>query len=1122
MNIEPDSKGELYQYFLTEAPELLQSLEETLLSLIEEKTVDKVHTLMRSAHTLKGSAASVEEETIKTIAHHLEDVFQALYAPELDIDPELGALLLDAYDCLRTPLSATLSDLTYDENAVLEQTAAIFAQLQTKLGDFFGREAPLPTSEELGFDVVGSIFSESITQDLEQLEAVIVSQDERQVEEVLRSQAEFFLELGISYNLPGLEEIAQTILAAIEQNQDRILEIAVAALDNFYQAREDILAGDRDRGGKVSAELQSWVQLNEVADEEQFFADSIDDDSELTIAFPAPIVADASSNIEPESEPTEIIAAEEDTEDELEVETVEAVKSVGSESEAIQVTAEHTVRSTSPLERILNSIAIVATPSSNEEKFQPPEVTTPPDSESQPSSLMPSIRVAIKQLDRLNHTVGELLIKENQQNLQHNRLQVLIKETLQQFRSCQQGLFQLSDWSDKQRRDRRRRQRKNSDRQGLTPGLLAGRRSLGKEAVAESDSATLDLRAESHLAHAPSALTPRQPTAISSPSRDISLVSTALKSQSATQTLFDSLELDAYSDLDIMVQTFTENMMQLGNKIEAIDRMLQQSYLDVGKRKQLLDRAQEDLFQARMVPLSTVLNRFPRHVQQMVATHKKPAQLKNIGSKVTIDKAIAEKLYEPLLHLIRNAYDHGLETPEVRQQHGKPEAGKITIHAYNQGNRTIIEIQDDGRGIDWERVLTKAMANELLRPNEVADISEAQLAEVLFKPGFSTASKVTDLSGRGVGLDVVKSQIEALDGTISVRSVRGRGTTFTLQLPLNLTTARLLLCQAKGITYALLSTEIERVLAPLPEQIQYRSSLAGEGMQSFWHWQQGEERELIPICPLENLISYEYPIVARSNSLLNAVAPQKSKKQRNSLLLVKTEGKKLCLQVEKILVEQELVIKSLSSLAIVPKYVQGYSVLGDGNLSLVINPIELVVRAYNTASLEVAEQPVFSQLSTQPLLTETAIMRPVPAKPTATEPAGGEMVSGSLTNNSLVLVVEDSIVQRQSLVMILENAGYQVLQAGNGKEAISQLNQYPEVRLVICDIEMPLMNGFEFLSYCQRDPQFSDIPVVMVTTRSGQKHRQLAVSLGAKSYLTKPASDRQLLTVIAELLAQSK
>ncbi len=1104
MNIESDPQGELFQYFLTEAPELLELIEETLLSLIEEKTVDKVHTLMRSAHTLKGSAASVEQETIQTIAHHLEDVFQALYPDELDIDPELGTLLLQGYDCLRTPLSATLSNLPYDENAILEQTAAVFAELQSKLGDFFGREAPIPTSEELGFDVVGSIFKDSIVQDLENLEAVIASQDIQEIENVLRSQAEFFMDLGTSYNLPGLAEIAQTAISAIEQNNDSILEIAVAALDNFHQARTDILAGDRDRGGEVSPQLQNWGQTNTspTPEEDIFSLEPLEDSSELTGIFSVEVVDSVPASLESELESveltidsvpasleselesveltidsatasleseaklelTETITAETNSKQEEHLNNSEQIVPVKPEREPIQVAAEYPIKPTSILERILQSITVDATPVANPENTKPIEVATPSRAKKTSSSVLPTIRVAIEQLDRLNHTVGELFIKENQQNLQHERLQLLVQETFQEFHSCKQQVFQLSNWSEQQKRDYKRKQRRHRHNQRV---------------------AAREIFSDNYLT-----------------SRTLATPSSSIESG------FDPLEMDVYSDLDIMLQSLTENIVQLGDKIEVVERILQQSHLDVSKRKQLLDRAQEELFQARMLPLSTVLNRFPRHLQQMVATHKKPAQLKTIGSEVTIDKAIAEKLYEPLLHLIRNAYDHGLEDSNMRRQQNKPEAGTITIHAYNQGNRTIIKVGDDGNGINWERVLTKAIDNQLLSPTEIANISEAQLADVLFQPGFSTAQTVTDLSGRGVGLDVVKSQLEAIDGSISVRSEQGKGTTFILQLPLNLTTARLLLCQAKGITYALLSTEIERVLSPFPEEIQHQPSMTEEGIKSFWRCQQGGNMELIPICPIEDFIHYQYPVVSQSNFPLGTFAPKKNQARHNPLLLIQTEGKKLCLEVERILVEQELVIKSLKSLAILPSYIQGYSVLGDSNLSLVINPIELVAHAYSSQILNPAKQSLSLNSPNQQILTETTI-------PSKTE----KIATGNLAKNIQILVVEDSIVQRQSLVMNLEKSGYQAIQAGNGQEAIAKLNQYPEICLVICDIEMPVMNGFEFLSYCQKSSKFSHIPMAMVTTRSGQKHRQLALSLGAKSYITKPASDRQLIEVISELLS---
>ena len=1069
MNSESDFQGELFGYFLMEAPELLVVIEETLLSLIEEKTVDRVHTLMRSAHTLKGSAASVGQETIKTIAHHLEDVFQALYPNELEIDPELGTLLLEGYECLRSPLSALIANLPYDENIILEQTATVFAQLQIKLGDFFGREAPLPTSEELGFDVVESIFQDSIVQDLEALEKVIATQDSQEIEQVLRSQIDFFLDLGTSYELPGLVTISQTLLSAINNYSDSISEIATIALANFQQARKDILAGDREWGGKVSTDLQNWIDAQTLSLEteenweytgiispeeiylEEFQLEPELDSGELTLDTNQEYLeSEAKLEIEEVSLTEELVTEVEHQEEEVNI------ISFQEETEPVKVAVAETSQPISILEKIIQSITVTVNPGNHTHSSQTLEVATPHQNKQAFHSQSPTIRVALEQLDRLNHTVGELFIKENQKNLQQNRLQLLVRETFQEFYNCQQKLFKISSWSEKQRRIYRRRQRRNYHNQKLVLDNLNSHKLLTEDRE---------------------------------------------RVQEMTESRFDPLEMDVYSDLDIMLRSLTDNMMQLRGKIEAIDGILQQSQLDLSKGKQLLDRAQEELLQARMVPLGTVLNRFSNHLQQMVATHKKPAQLKIIGAEVTIDKAIAEKLCEPLLHLVRNAYDHGIEAPEIRQQRQKPDTGAITIHAYNQGNRTVIKITDDGNGINWEHVLNKAIDKQLLDSSQVTNITENQLADILFQPGFSTAPKVTDLSGRGVGLDLVKNQIEAIDGSISVRSEQHQGTTFILKLPLNLTTSRLILCQSKGIIYGFLSTEIDRVLSPLPEEIQYQLSITKTGSKSFWCYQQEDVKELIPILTLEELVNYQYPLVFQNNSLFDASAQKKSQERHNPLLLIQTEGKKVCLEVEKILSEQELVIKSLKSLATLPSYIQGYSVLGDSKLALVINPLELVTYDYNTQIFKSDQQSLTLNLLNQ-----------------VTPPNNFTPDSPHKQKNFQVLVVEDSIVQRQCLVLTLEKVGYQVIQAGNGQEAIEKLNLYPEISLAICDIEMPIMNGFELLSHCHKNPQLSHISFVMLTTRSGQKHRQLALSLGARAYLTKPTSDRQLIDVIFEIL----
>jgi chemotaxis family two-component system sensor histidine kinase/response regulator PixL len=566
-------------------------------------------------------------------------------------------------------------------------------------------------------------------------------------------------------------------------------------------------------------------------------------------------------------------------------------------------------------------------------------------------------------------------------------------------------------------------------------------------------------------------------------------------------------------------------MVQLEEKIEALEGLAQHFRFNLGKRKQLLSGAQEDLFQARMLPLTTVLNRFPRLLQQMIASHQKPAQLDLIGANVLVDKIIIEKIYDPLLHLIRNAYDHGLESPEIRRQQGKSETGQITVKAYHQGNRTVIEIKDDGQGLNWERIRLKAVEKNLLTPEQAASASQAQLAEVLFEPGFSTAEKISQLSGRGVGLDVVRTQLEALQGKISVNSQLGQGTTFILQLPLSLTTARLLVCESQGIIYALLSEVIDQVLLPQPDRLQQQQSSRGDKQNTFLCWQEESEQQLIPIYPIADLINYQYPTFFNEENKSLGIFPLQPKNSVNPLLMFKDQQQRLCLQVDRILVEQELVIKSLGNTLNLPSYIQGYSVLGDGSLTLVIDPTVLVTQIGTSnpkANSLFQKLPLGKSSGSQSVasLTKDGLTLPTIKEEIALIDERQSERSYASEKHK-ILVVDDSIVQRQTLTQNLQKAGYQILQAGNGEEALAQLNRDSEIKLVICDIEMPQMNGFEFLSHWRQDSRFAEIPVIMLTTRSGTKHRNLALALGAKVYFTKTCSEQDLLTKVDELIPKA-
>jgi two-component system, chemotaxis family, sensor histidine kinase and response regulator PixL len=1181
-----DFQESLDRYFEIEAAELLQTIEQTLLSLVEEKTIERVHTLMRAAHTIKGSAANCGFKTIETIAHHLEDVFQALYPPELEIDPELGLLLMEGYDCLYDPLSALLAKVPYDEAATLERTATLFARLQTHLGDFFGRETPLPTAAELGFDVIGSIFTDSIPHDLEDLATAIASQQEHKVSDSLRSLAEFLLELGGSYSLPGIAAIAKTTLCALECHPARVLQLAPIALANFQQAQIEIAAGDRSIGGAVSAELAAWggseppakstsspsIEVDAAADwlslveptnftnlggEEAQVATNnsaslewlslVDDEptveepqsvdlttssewlslvDDATIVEPLIASADADSTTtewlslvddeptiekpaeiaNPDLSATEWLALADDetisdppvaidnsdnasewlslVEDEptapttvdLDPEIVE-IGSFEPEITASSIEPELTEYLVEAIESHASTELTIVTKSGVDRIFQSislgnlaptgadPESASPaPEREAQPD-LSVSVRVATVQLERLSHTIGELLIDDNQQDLRAQQLQKLTQATVEQYRRCEQKLRLVSDWADKNAAIDDRQ--KVASRRGKT---AKNRQKAGKK--------TADRQIQSQ---------------------------------------FDSLELDVYSDLSILIQNLTDDLAELGTQVGNLAEMTQRSRLTMHKRQQLLSEAQSELFEARTIEIAGVLNRFPRLLQQMVASHRKPARLELIGSEVSVDKIIAEKLYDPLLHLVRNAYDHGIEPPEQRALHGKSETGQLTIKVYHQGNRIKIEVSDDGQGLNWERIRNRAIDLHLLEAATAHTASEAELAEIMFAPGFSTAEKVNDLSGRGIGLDVVRDRIGALQGTIDVRSVAGKGTTFAMQFPLNLTTTRLMICESEGFIHALRSDAIVQVLIPTPDRIQSQA-LQSDRATNFLRWGEGNDRKLIPIYPVSSLIDYHCSILTDRQDVTN-LFPVKAKNSTNALLLLEIDNEQICLEVSRILVEQELVVKSLGTTFGLPSYIQGYSVLGDGSLTLALDPIELLAQVRTNA-------PVSQPLAAKKVAALPGNIQAVlpPAADTALPDEVAQTID-RLNNRTVpqagrqlqVLVVDDSLVQRQSLARSLSKAGCQVIQASHGREGILRLQEHPKVRLVVCDIEMPQMNGFEFLSYCRQDPKLAQIPIVMLTTRGGQKHRDLAMTLGAKDYLTKPQSERELLDIIAQL-----
>ncbi|NJR45758.1 MAG: hybrid sensor histidine kinase/response regulator [Hyellaceae cyanobacterium CSU_1_1] len=1004
--IDSEIRQRTYQFFLEEAPELLQILETGLLNLKQKLSPALVHDLMRSAHSLKGGAATVGLDALAMIAHRLESILRGLYSDKVELDTELETWLLQAYDCLKEPLQQQINQGSFAEESALASADLVFSKIETRLGDVLKEaENYIPNSSDLGVDMVSSIFEVDVAQGIERLAMVLENPQKHEVEGELRVQAEVFAGFAEILGLPGFGEICLAINDAIDAHPDRILEIMSVALDNFQVARELVLAGDRQSGGSPSEALKA---LRSDTPQEQNQTTASTFESQLLTATPTILHEDSlDQSLDDLESFLSLSEIEDGSLDNLVTEGI-----FDCESEVF--TKTETVTKT---EVSATSSAIVSQPL----LFKNPHSTKSSQQKTQIKSKTKfnstanlKVKVNLDRLEKMNNLVGELVINRNSLALQQEHLQAIV-------RKVQQGLEQF---------------------QHLTTALTG-----------LSDNTSINLSSTNSDSNLPPSTSP------------------PIKNQLLnSDRLFDSLEMDSYGDQDSSIQTALEEMMQLEEAVEDLALFTRQSDQNIRQQEQILTKLSDELMWARMLPLENVLNHFPRALRDLSTQYQKPVSLEMKGTDILVDKGILEKLHDPLLHLIRNAFDHGVELPELRRQQGKSATGNITIHAAHQGNRTLIEISDDGQGLDLMKIAQRAVDKGWLSMAQLSQIDQEQLLNYIFEPGFSTADQVSELSGRGVGLDVVRSQLEAIKGTVLVDSSPGKGTTFTLSLPLTLTIAKLLVCSAGANLLALPLASIQEIIPTTSVQTKQI------GTERILSWRD----ELLPVYRLSDLLEYRYPTLNNQNKTLA---------NDSAMLIIPTEKSSFALEVEGFGTEQEMVIKPLARAVSQSDYVYGCTVMGDGNLIPAIDAVALLAHA---------KQQKESRSNN------------------AVEPVINAYRNLSTTNVSIptVLVVDDSAMMRKTLTLTLKKVGYRVLQARDGKEALELLLQNSTVDLIVSDLEMPRLNGFEFLNELRKKPLSSAIPVVMLTTRINDKHRQLALHLGASAYMSKPYIEQEFLDVL--------
>jgi len=462
-----------------------------------------------------------------------------------------------------------------------------------------------------------------------------------------------------------------------------------------------------------------------------------------------------------------------------------------------------------------------------------------------------------------------------------------------------------------------------------------------------------------------------------------------------------------------------------------------------------------------MLPLSTVFDAFPRAVRDLARDFGKEVEFTVRGRETELDKKIIEQINEPLVHLVRNAIDHGIESPADRVRQGKPRQGQLLLSAEQQGNRILITIQDDGRGIDPATLRAAALTRRLVSEEELERWSEEDVLGLIFHPGFSTSRTVTDVSGRGVGMDVVKQTVERLHGAIRIHSQPGRGADVVLDLPLSLALIRALLVEGGGELFALPTTAVERIVYVEPQQI--RMLQEGEALEV--------SGETVPLVSLDRLFQLPPP----AGPLL-----------RRPVLVARAFDHRFGIMVDAVHHEQELVFRELRGRLRDHRSFSGATVLGDGRIVLILEVHEIFQLAVRTPAIRAS----------------------------AVRAVAREIQPG------LILVVEDSFITGELERNILIAAGYRAELAHDGVHGLEVLRQ-KKCDLVIADVDMPRMDGFELTSRMRADDRLRDIPVIIVTARESPEDRRRGIEVGADAYVTKSEfNQRQLLETIQRLIGR--
>jgi chemosensory pili system protein ChpA (sensor histidine kinase/response regulator) len=1029
---------EFVDLFLQEASEHLQLLREYSGILQDPYPApEEVERLHISAHTLRGTSASYGFPLFAEVAGKLAHIFQ--YAMNASISPDAAGPLLEfiseAVACLESDLL-----MIYDARVEAADDIVAFKQrypfaFQTEVA-----RAPLaPVEAAAQPEPPASSAPEpaALPPDTE-VPAEILEFFIPEAEEHLQAVTECLLELEASPN----PEAINRLFRAMHTVKGSAAQVGLQRIAHVAHRAEDLVARLRDGELQPSAEIVD-VCLEAVDCLKKFlyrqWPDEAAAESAVKLLFTrivrlAPEEQDepiSPTSVEPAVEVAVPTAAQAPIETEPEAAAVEVLPAVETSSEITPLP---------PLPQAQDADAAEPAPVAKKEPSSVPQSK--------------SVRIALERLDTMMNAVGELVINRTRMlgrlselerladvlNFSKARMSDKITEFQEKYEfSFVRDLPKAGQWTP----------------ESQTPNF--GRRKSDQSPFPSSWNET------------PESFPFRGGYSSYSHSFDSSLAE------------FSDLEMDRYDEFNILARSLTEISADITEVLTQLDGFVRRVDGDIDEFTKLAHRLQDEITQARMVPIGNMFTRISRTVRDAAKAAGKQVELQLSGADTELDNNIIQQISDPLLHLVRNAVAHGLERAEDRYAAGKADQGIVAVRAYHRGNHIYIEVEDDGRGIDYEKVRNTAVELGLVQADAAVHLSERELVDLLFHPGFSTAPRKTELAGRGVGLDVVRSNIDALNGEIEVEMHKGLGTRFTLKVPLTLIISQALFVRCGKHTYAFPLAFVEEIRRLRATEIE---EVGGKLLTKV--------RDVVTeIVRLDTQLGLE---------------PVEPVNGFYRMVLVNVAGRQIGIVVEEVLRKDEIVIKNLGEYLRNVKLFPGATIAPDGSLILLVDVNRLIAG---------------EAIERRPLMTSATAARIF--APGAAAVAAGEIPAEAMepvVEEKVVVLADDSISVRKFVGRMLEKAGYRVKLAGDGLEALEIVSQ-GGCDLVVTDLEMPRTNGYELMSHLRQNPQTRNVPVMVVTSRAGAKHRERALKDGAAAFMVKPVQEEQFIGAVRELLQRA-